>query len=465
MNTPILSKRYPQDLISLVSKYNVPGPRYTSYPTALQFTDTFDQDTLYEYLNNRRQTRKSLSLYIHIPFCHSLCWYCGCTKVITKDPASADKYIDYLEKEIHLTMPTIHPDSVIKQIHFGGGTPTFLLPEQIFRIGEIINRSYNLHPDNEFSVEIDPRRVHEEHINALKEIGCTRASLGVQDTNEEVQKAIHRIQPFGQTKHITDLLRNAGIKNINFDLIYGLPKQSLTTFRDTLTNVLSMNPDRLAIYSYAHMPDLMPSQKLLNEDDFPSTTDKLSMLIYAVETLPNLGYTFIGMDHFAKSDDELSLALQNETLQRNFQGYSTHADLEMIGLGMSAISQNSEIYRQNEKALPAYYSALDSEKLPIQKILKLTDEDQIRKKIIMQIMCKAELNFDKYPEKFGFNFQQIFKSELERISEFESDGLIIKLKNGFRISNTGRLFLRNIAMVFDTYLSQHQKKRSYSKTV
>lgn len=460
-----MSLRNQKELLDLVSKYNVPGPRYTSYPTALQFTDEFDADMLYDVLNNGRQTRKPLSLYIHIPFCHSLCWYCGCTKVITKDPASADKYIDYLEKEIKLSLATIHPDSEIKQIHFGGGTPTFLLPEQIYRLGDIINRYYKLHPNVEFSVEIDPRRVHEGHIKALKGIGCNRASLGVQDTNEEVQKAIHRIQPFEQTKRITELLRNADIKNINFDLIYGLPKQTLSTFKDTLTNVLSMNPDRLAIYSYAHMPAQMPSQKLLNVDDFPSTADKLSMLIYAVDTLPHLGYDFIGMDHFAKKDDELSLALHNGTLQRNFQGYSTHADLEMIGLGMSAISQNSEIYRQNEKELPAYYSSLDSDKLPVQKILKLTDEDRIRKKIIMQIMCKAELDFDLFSENLGLKFQQRFKDELERNSKFESDGLIVKSENGFRITHKGRLFLRNIAMVFDTYLSQHQKKRAYSKTV
>lgn len=460
-----MSFRNQTELLDLITKYNVSGPRYTSYPTALQFTDEFDNDTLNNGLNYGRKSPDSLSLYIHIPFCHSLCWYCGCTKVITKDPASADKYIDYLEKEIKLSLSTIHPDSDIKQIHFGGGTPTFLSPEQIYRLGDIINRYYKLHPEIEFSVEIDPRRVHEGHVNALKRIGCNRASLGVQDTNEEVQKAIHRIQPFEQTKYVTELLRNAGIKNINFDLIYGLPKQTLSTFKDSLKKVLSMDPDRLAIYSYAHMPALMPSQKLLNEDEFPSTREKLSMLVYAIDTLPHSGYDFIGMDHFAKSDDKLSKSLHNKTLHRNFQGYSTHADLDMIGLGMSGISQNSEMYRQNEKELPAYFSALDSGKLPIQKILKLTDEDRIRKKIIMQIMCKAELDFDLISENIALKFEHAFKNELDRISEFESDGLIMKSENGFRITKTGRLFLRNIAMVFDSYLSQHQHNRAYSKTV
>lgn len=460
-----MSPKNQTELLDLVSKYNVPGPRYTSYPTALQFTDEFDPDALHDALLIGSQSPQSLSLYIHIPFCHSLCWYCGCTKVITKDPASADNYIDYLEKEIKLSLSTIHPDSDIKQIHFGGGTPTFLSPDQISRLGEIIHRYYRLHPEVEFSVEIDPRRVHHGHINALKEIGCNRASLGVQDTNEEVQKAIRRIQPFEQTKFVTDLLRSAGIHNINFDLIYGLPKQTLSTFKDTLKNVLSMDPDRLAIYSYAHMPALMPSQKLLNEDDFPSTREKLSMLVYAVDTLPHAGYDFIGMDHFAKSDDRLSESLHNETLHRNFQGYSTHADLDMIGLGMSSISQNSELYRQNEKELPAYYSALDSDKIPIKKILELTDEDRIRKKIIMQIMCKAELNFDLFSEKIGVDFQHTFKDELDRISDFESDGLITMSENGFQITKTGRLFLRNIAMVFDNYLSRNQHQRAYSKTV
>lgn len=452
-------------LLDLVSKYNVPGPRYTSYPTALQFTEEIDPVTLYDGLYSGSQFPDSFSLYIHIPFCHSLCWYCGCTKVITKDPASADKYLDYVEKEIQLTAPTIHPDSDVKQIHFGGGTPTFLTPDQICRLGDIIRQNYKLHPDIEFSVEIDPRRVGEGHIDSLRKIGCNRASLGVQDTNEEVQKAIHRIQPFEQTKLITELLRSSGIKNINFDLIYGLPKQTLSTFRDSLQNVLSLDPDRLAIYSYAHMPSLMPSQKLLNEDDFPSTRDKLSMLVYAIDTLPNSGYDFIGMDHFAKSDDELSRSLHNGTLQRNFQGYSTHADLNMIGLGMSGISQNSEIYRQNEKELPAYYSALDSEKLPIRKMLELTYDDRIRKKIIMQIMCNAELDYNQFSDKIGVSFQHAFKDELDRIAEFESDGLIIKFDNGFQITKTGRLFLRNIAMVFDTYLNQHRHQRAYSKTV
>ena len=457
--------RNQSELLDLITKYNVSGPRYTSYPTALQFTDNFNPDILTSKLLCGKQSASSFSLYIHIPFCQSLCWYCGCTKVITKNLADADKYLDYLEKEIKLIAPVTHPDSTIKQIHFGGGTPTFLSPDQIYRIGNIIKRHFKLHPDVEFSVEIDPRRVEEAHINALNEIGCNRASLGIQDTNEEVQKAIHRIQPIDQTLRVTQRLRNAGIKNINFDLIYGLPKQTLSTFKKTLENVLTMGPDRLAIYSYAHIPSLIPSQRLIHEEDFPSTRDKLSILLYAIDTLPHSGFDFIGLDHFAKREDELSKSLNNGTLQRNFQGYSTHADLDMIGLGMSAISQSDKIYIQNIKGLPEYYAALDSGKLPVQKFINLTEDDRIRKKIIMQIMCNTELKYDLFSEMVGIPFQHAFKNELDQLSDFESDGLIKKSEAGFYITKIGRLFLRNIAMVFDAYLTENKHTNAYSNTV
>ena len=453
------------DLLRLIEKYNVPGPRYTSYPTAVQFTEKFDKSVLDQLFKNRAESSKPLSLYFHIPFCFSLCWYCGCTKIITRNQDRGDAYLDYLEKEIRSTKDTLHPESPVKQIHFGGGTPTFLTPAQLRRLGDIIQSSFNIHNDVEFSVEIDPRRCTEQHIIALKEIGVNRASLGVQDTNAEVQEAIHRIQPFEQTRSITNSLRKHGIKNINFDLIYGLPNQTLETFNQTIDDVVVLDPDRFAIYSYAHLPSLMPAQKLLNENEFPTSREKLEMLMATIERLPEVGYRFIGMDHFSKEDDELSIALKNGTLQRNFQGYSTSAKLDMIALGMSGISMDNGLYYQNEKDLARYYEMLDEGKLPIKKVLPLTEEDKIRRKVIMQIMCRASIQYDFFMDETGLEFRHLFAGELERLKPLEADGLVHLLKDQLYITTRGRLFLRNIAMIFDEYLPVKTSSNTYSKTV
>lgn len=452
-------------LFDLVNKYNITGPRYTSYPTAVQFTEEVNPGVIDQYFKRRAQKVQPLSLYFHIPFCFSHCWYCGCTKIITRNQDRGDIYLDYLEKEIRLVRQTIRPESPVKQIHFGGGTPTFLNPDQLHKLGDLIHSNFSLHDDVEFSAEIDPRRCSEGHIKALRNIGCNRASLGVQDTNPAVQEAIHRIQPFEQTRTVTESLRNQGIKNINFDLIYGLPKQTLQTFNQTIDDVVSLNPDRFAIYSYAHLPSLMPAQKLLNEDEFPSIREKLAMLMTAIDRLPELGYRFIGMDHFARENDELSLALDNGSLQRNFQGYSTHAELEMIALGMSGISQGDRLYYQNEKDLGRYYGMLDEGKLPIKKVLPLTEEDKIRRKVIMQIMCRASISFDQFKTETGLDFKTHFQAELASLEPLEVDGLLHMLDNQLIITERGRLFVRNIAMAFDAYLVSANKKPAYSKTV
>lgn len=452
-------------LLTQAKKFNVSGPRYTSYPTALQFEVAENDPALGLYLEERKKRATSLSLYIHIPFCFSLCWYCGCTKVITKNQDRGDTYIDYLEKEMKLLTGTLHPDSITEQIHFGGGTPTFLSPPQLLRLGSLLHRYFNLAGTLEFSVEIDPRRVSTEHIDAIVEIGCNRVSLGIQDTNTDVQTAIRRVQSFEESARITEMARNAGIESVNFDLIYGLPKQTLSTFKKTLDQVISLDPDRFAIYSYAHMPSIMPSQKLLNEADLPSVEEKLSMLVHAVNTLPARGYNFIGMDHFAKEADELSIALNNGTLQRNFQGYSTRPELEMIGLGMSSISQGWDFYSQNEKDLLRYYQLLDEGTLPVKKILKLSEEDLLRRQIIMQIMCKGEILFDEYPLHNGMPFSERFSEELASLAPFEKEGLIQLSEKGVKITPDGRLFLRNIAMVFDEYLQKKIHQNAYSKTI
>jgi len=454
-----------KDLFQLIQKYNVPGPRYTSYPTAVQFSETFNQEEIETRLSQSRSTGKPISLYIHIPFCFSLCWYCGCTKIITRDSNRGDVYLDYLQKEMALISESSGTAPAVKQVHFGGGTPTFLTPAQLRRLGQIIYNQFDVHPDVEFSVEIDPRRCTEEHVAALSEIGVNRASLGVQDTNSDVQQAIHRIQPFEQTQNVTRALRSHGISDINFDLIYGLPRQTVETFRQTIADVNSLDPNRLAIYSYAHMPGIMPAQKLLNEAEFPSPEEKLSMLTTAINLLPDYGYRYIGMDHFARDDDELSRALDEGTLHRNFQGYSTHAELDMVALGMSGISMGESLYVQNAKDLEVYYDALDQHQLPVQKVLELTKEDRIRRTIIMDIMCRGEIGYDDISEKTGVRFESAFSEELKNLDLLEADGLLTRDESGFSVTDTGRLFLRNIAMVFDGYLTKKKNRPVYSKTV
>lgn len=453
--------------LNLIKKYNVSGPRYTSYPTSVQFRDAAGEDIskLNNYLLQRNKEPRPVSLYFHIPFCFSLCWYCGCTKLITKDRDRGDIYLDYLEKEMAKVSSLLHEQSEVIQIHFGGGTPTFLRPSQLMRLGELIRTHFGLRPDTEFSVEIDPRSCSRAHIMALKEIGCNRASLGVQDTNKEVQQAIHRIQPFEETRQVTEWLREEGINSINFDLIYGLPRQTLDTYRQTMDDVLSLGPDRLAVYSYAHIPSVMPAQKLLKEDEMPSTDEKISMLQMGINHFTENGYRFIGMDHFSREDEELALAMENGTLQRNFQGYSTRSGADLYAFGMSGISNVGEYYWQNSKELERYYGLLDSGVFPIFKSLQLCKDDKVRYDAIMQLMCKMGLSFKNMEEKWGIVFEEYFSESLSRLADLESDGLVRILPKEINITEKGRLFLRNIAMCFDRYLNTAKTAPSFSKTV
>ena len=450
---------------SLVQKYNVPAPRYTSYPTAVEFEEVSNPEELITTYN--RGSQRPLSLYFHIPFCFSLCWYCGCTKIITKDQDRGDRYLDDLEREMDLLLRRwSHASSEVVQIHFGGGTPTFLRPDQILRLGEAISSRFTLSGSGvEYSVEVDPRHCDRERAEALAQIGCNRASLGVQDTNPEVQEAIHRIQPFDQTAEATHHLRAAGIHDINFDLIYGLPRQTLDTFDKTLEDVLTLEPNRLAIYSYAHLPNLMPSQRLLNESEFPSPEMKLAMISGAVGKLQTRGMYFIGMDHFAREDDSLYKALQDGSLQRNFQGYSTFAETDMFALGMSGISQLDELYYQNSKDLGSYYQAIDNGKLPIVKKLPLTRDDRIRRDLIMRIMCRQPLSWDDFSQTWEIDSESYFRRELAELEPFVGDGLLKLDQRGLTVSETGRFFLRNMAMVFDARLRLKGEPVPFSKAV
>ena len=453
--------------LSLIKKYNVQGPRYTSYPTAVQFKEAGQQDVagLKNYLRDRNEEPRQLSLYFHIPFCFSLCWYCGCTKIITKDQDRGDLYLDYLEKEMGLIAAMLHPESEVIQVHFGGGTPTFLKPKQLLRLGSAIHDRFRLSGQTEFGVEIDPRRCTKEHIQSLRSIGCNRASLGVQDTNPKVQEAIHRIQPFEQTQQVTQWLKEEGIKSINFDLIYGLPRQTLDTFKQTMDDVLELLPDRLAVYSYAHIPKLMPAQKLLNIDEMPSTDEKLAMLQLGISYLTDNGYRFIGMDHFSREDEELSNALDKGTLQRNFQGYSTHSGTDLYAFGMSGISNVGEYYWQNVKDLSEYYRLLDRSVLPVAKQLKLNRDDLLRQEIIMQLMCKMSVYKKAIEQKWNITFDDYFKSSLQKLESLKQDKLVKEDTEAIIISEQGRLFLRNIAMCFDKYLSSKKRTHNFSKTV
>lgn len=453
--------------LDLIKKYNVQGPRYTSYPTAPQFNkaEPYQLTELRQYLEERNREPQNISLYFHIPFCFSLCWYCGCTKVITKDQDRGDLYLGYLEKEMDRIRQLLHPDSRVVQIHYGGGTPTFLTPGQLKRLGQAIHSRFNTDSHTEFGVEIDPRRCTRLHIQVLKAIGCNRASLGVQDTNADVQQAIHRIQPFEQTQKVTGWLREEGITSINFDLIYGLPRQTMATLQQTMNDVLTLQPDRLAVYSYAHIPSVMPAQKLLKEHEMPSTDQKLGMLAESISYFTKNGYRFIGMDHFSREDEELTKAMDNGTLQRNFQGYSTLAGADLYGFGMSAISNVGDYYWQNSKELSEYYEVLEDCKWPVHKLLHLCKDDKIRKDAIMQIMCRMGLSSKNMEGKWGIDFASYFSDALVKLEELEKDGLVSIKGNEITITENGRLFLRNIAMCFDRYLNARSADRKFSKTV
>ncbi len=448
--------------LDLVRKYDFPAPRYTSYPTAVEFRDYPTPAPLLAHLDRtNRDAATPLSLYFHLPFCETLCWFCGCTTVISTNHDLANAYLDHLEKEVGLMAPHVHPDRRVAQLHYGGGTPTFFQPPQLARLSAIIRRHFKFAPDAELSVEVDPRRLSAAQVTALRESGFTRASLGVQDFNPQVQLAVHRLQPRAMTEQAINWLRAAGFTSINLDLIYGLPHQTVASFTDTLTQVLELNPDRLAVFSYAHVPWMKPAQKLLErETALPSPETKLAMLKLITETLTARGYRYIGMDHFARETDELAVAQTQRTLQRNFQGYSTKAGAEILAFGISAISQTPLSYRQNHKTIEEYYAALDRNELPARRGLELTTEDTRRREIIMRVMCHLRLDFAELSQEFGGDFATTYATELARLQPLVDDGLVNLSADGLRVTELGRLFLRNIAVCFDAYYAPESKRHS-----
>ena len=451
--------------LDLVNKYNVAGPRYTSYPPATKFSATVTQEQLSAKLEDNNRTARDLSVYFHIPFCETLCWFCGCTTVITLNHDKGRDYIDYLGREVARMATQLHPDRKVVQLHFGGGSPTFLRPDEIRRLGDIIHKHFKFSPDIEASVEVDPRRLTREHMVALREVGFNRASMGVQDFNPQVQEAIHRIQPRAMTQQAMDWMRELGYGSINLDLIYGLPHQTPATFNETLDTVLEMRPDRLAVFSYAHVPWIKPSQKIREQKVLPRPKGKLEVLKLVIERLTTDDqYVYIGMDHFARPDDELAVAQRNKQLQRNFQGYSTRAGSDIYSFGMSAISQIPDAYWQNEKELPQYQTAVDAGRVPLQRAYFLTAEDKIRRETIMRVMCDLSLDFAAMSQRLGINFAEHFASELAALAPFEADGLVTRTAAGLEVTDTGRLFIRNIAMSFDNTLAPTGERR-HSRTI
>ncbi|MEI6034965.1 MAG: oxygen-independent coproporphyrinogen III oxidase [Verrucomicrobiae bacterium] len=451
--------------LDLVKKYNTAGPRYTSYPPATRFTGDVSWDELSARIAENNASARDLSVYFHIPFCESLCWFCGCTAVITPNHDRGAEYIACLGREVARAASQLNSGRKVVQLHFGGGSPTFLRPDEIRRLGDTIRKHFTFSPAIEASVEVDPRRLTRDHLVALREIGFRRASMGVQDFDPKVQAAVHRIQPREMTRQAMDWMRELGFGSINLDLIYGLPHQTPESFDETLNTVLDMNPDRIAMFSYAHVPWIKPAQKILEQKLLPPPETKLQVLKLAIEKLTASGrYVYIGMDHFARPDDELAVAQRNKQLQRNFQGYSTRSGSDIYAFGMSSISQIPDAYWQNEKELPRYQEAVDAGRLPWHRAYLVTGEDKIRRETIMRMMCDLSLDFAAMSQTLGIDFAGHFAPELAALEPFEADGLVERTPSGFNVTDIGRLFIRNIAMCFDSTLAPAGERR-HSRTV
>ena len=448
----------------LIASLPASGPRYTSYPTADRFYNEFQQPEYIATLENTLSgSLKPVSLYVHIPFCNVICYYCGCNKVITKDTGKADEYLTYLEKEMALLAPHLHGKHKLAQLHFGGGTPTFLSDEQLERVFAMIREHFELLPDGEYSIEIDPRKVSRESVFKLGKLGFNRMSVGIQDFDPKVQAAVNRIQTVEETRNVIEAAREAGFKSISVDLIYGLPHQSVESIKPTLETVLSLSPDRLALYHYAHLPHIFKPQRRIDTNAVPSSEEKLDILQYAVHLLDERGYVFIGMDHFAKPEDELAIALREGRLQRNFQGYSTYADCDLVAIGVSSIGKIGDTYSQNERDLEQYYAALDNNQLPIMRGFQLSDDDVMRRQIIQDLMCRFALELSDYRADFAEYFAEEMP-DLQRIAEL---GLIEwqPETGSLNVTPKGRFLIRNIAMIFDYYLRHKETKAKYSQTV
>jgi len=449
----------------LLEKYCKAGPRYTSYPTAPHFHTGFtDADWQAEL---EKESRRDLSLYAHIPFCDTLCWYCGCNMVATRDYGRAQRYLEWLFKEIDQVAALVSPGRPVKQLHWGGGTPTFLHPEDMTRLFGHLSSRFSLTPEAEVGCEADPRELTREHVQALKACGFNRLSLGVQDLDDKVQQAVNRIQPEPLIREVCGWMREAGFESVNMDLMVGLPHQTVESFAKTLDTVIAWRPDRLAVFNYAHVPWMKKHQKLIQESELPDFHTRIALQELILDRLTAAGYVYIGMDHYALPGDELVLAQRNKTLYRNFQGYTTHKNCDILAFGASAISQTEDVYAQNLKSLKDYRARLEAGRLATERGLRIGHEDKQRREAITRIMCDLELDKTAFGREWNIDFDAYFDCSPE-LAEMAADGLVTLEGDSIRVTNTGRLFLRNIAMLFDAYYRKQMGSGEavrYSRTV
>lgn len=448
---------------SLINKYNVSGPRYTSYPTALSLQEGYKQSNLIDAIAS--SASNSLSLYIHIPFCSQLCYYCGCNKVITRHQSKADLYLDYLEKEIIAQAPLFNHYQV-EQLHLGGGTPTFLTPEQMTRLMTLLNQHFNFTGDAERGIEIDPRSLADGMLVHLHSLGFNRVSFGIQDFNDAVQLAVNRPQSADEVKGLISQARELGFSSINADMIYGLPLQTPESFKETIEQLIALSPDRVSVFNYAHLPERFAAQRKIKDADLPNAHDKLTMFKNTLEQMRAAGYQFIGMDHFAKTSNELAVAQNKQQLHRNFQGYTTHGNCDLLGLGVSSISQIGTSILQNQKELKHYYSAIENQAgSPIIKGMQLNADDVIRADVIKQLICHFELDMQHIAAKYQVAFDTYFEDSLQALKPLQDDGLVTIENQRITVTARGNLFIRIICMCFDAHLQKQISATRFSRVI
>jgi len=452
--------------IELIRRYDKSGPRYTSYPTAVKFDEGFAEAEYRAVAAKTNAEGGPLSLYFHIPFCDTLCFYCACNKIATKNRKHAVPYLESLFKEIEMQGALFDGSRKVDQLHWGGGTPTFISHEQMTALMAKTREHFNLHDDDsgEYSIEIDPREVKNDTIKLLRELGFNRMSLGVQDFDPKVQKAVNRIQTEAQTFAVLDQAKAEGFKSVSVDLIYGLPFQSLEGFAKTVDKVIAAGPDRLSVFNYAHLPEMFKAQRRIIESDLPSATEKLDILQMTNERLKQAGYVYIGMDHFARPDDELAVAQREGSLYRNFQGYSTHAECDLVAMGVTSIGMVGNTYSQNVKTTEEYYQLIEAGRLPVYRGIELDDDDVLRREVITRLICQFELDMAAIAKQFNIDFAEYFALEMEEIRQIESDGLLAIDGDMIRVLPAGRLLIRNVCMVFDRYLREQTEQR-FSKVI
>ncbi|MBC8378354.1 MAG: oxygen-independent coproporphyrinogen III oxidase [Planctomycetes bacterium] len=451
--------------VNLINRYDKAGPRYTSYPTALELHEGFGDREYREHIAKSNAAGGPLSLYFHIPFCDTVCFYCACNKIVTKNRKHAEPYLANLCKEIAMQGDLFDSSRVVNQLHWGGGTPTFLSYEQMKTLMEVTREHFHLRDDDkgEYSIEVDPRETNDQTMKHLRELGFNRVSLGLQDFDPAVQKAVNRLQSEERTFSVLAAARAEGFRSTNIDLIYGLPLQTVDTFAVTLDKILAVSPDRFSIFNYAHMPARFKTQRQINDADMPTPNVKLAILQMVGQRLTEAGYVYIGMDHFAKPDDELAVAQREGHLYRNFQGYSTHSDCDLVGLGITSIGRVGEAYIQNVKELEEYDQLISQGKLPVFKGVELDNDDKLRSAVITQLICHFDLSFAAIEKQFGICFSDYFAKELEALAPMQTDGLLVLSKEGISVLPAGRLLIRNICMVYDKYLAQ--KQQQFSKVI